>query len=251
MKNRIKTTLLLIAFSITGTIVFAQTPPPGAVPPPSPVPDGIAPPGPPMANVQARRGRNERMPRRGLTVLTSVSGNVVAYIANDQNVYNAFTLQTANQTMTVRFPDHLGAQLMRDAKKGESITVNGFIDTDPQGMNVFHLVSAKAGGNQIIDTPPALPVVTDAPELKNYDGTISDFRKDMQGNINGVILNSKEIIELPPHVSAQLQGMIKTGEKILVTGFKMVPPAGVVMARENSVINPQTITLNGQTYLVR
>lgn len=246
MKNQSKKMSLLAFMLVTGSFVYAQNPAnppaPGPMSPPPPALGGPAKPMPP---------RGPKDLNASLRKLTTITGKVVAYTANDRNMYDGFTLDNNGKTIAVRFPGHLGAQLMHDAQKGQTITVNGFTDTDPQGKSSFRMVSATANGSQIVDLPPAPPIVTAAPKLKNYESTINQFRKDREGRTTGVILNSKEIIELPPHVTEQLQGLLKTGEKIAVTGFEVNPPAGVVMAGNNTLINAQTIAINGQTYLVR
>ena len=255
MKNQLKRLAVIACLSITVMAAKAQAPVPppnGNMPPPPAlmVPGNNVPPPPVLADATpGRRGRKGQ--QQGLQTLTTVSGKVTGYVVNDRNIYNAFTLLNGSQTVTVRFPDHMGEQLMADAKKGETISVNGFTDTNPQGVSEFHLVSAKVGSTQLTDTPPAPPTTLPAPEIKNYSGSIRDFRKDLQGNINGVILDNKDVIELPPLVTSQLLPVLKNGEKIEVTGFKVVPPTGVVMAQQTNSIRPQTITLNGQTYLVR
>ncbi|TWR30941.1 hypothetical protein FPZ43_00210 [Mucilaginibacter pallidiroseus] len=251
MKNQIKKMSLLAAMLLTGSAIYAQNAKTGAVPPTPPTFHAALPPTPPKDH-PAPRGRNSRnVPQQGLKVITTISGKVIAYVANDRNIYDSFNLQSGSKMVNVKFPDHLGSQLMRDAKKGENVVVNGFSQTDPSGVAVFHLVSATASGNQITDAPPAAPAKTNAPELKNHESTISSFQKNAEGNVNGIVLNSKEIVETPPHIMEQLQGILKVGQKISLTGFKFMPPSGVVMASSNTVIRPQTITAGGQTYLVR
>lgn len=247
MKSLIKKIALISCLTVGSVSLFAQIPPQAPPPPPT------GPAAPPAPGMPPAPGPGLAQPplQGNLRTLTTISGKVTAYLANDRGIYDGFTLQSSGQSYTVRFADYLGEKLMATAKKGAYLSVSGFADVDPQGINAFHLVSAKAGSTVITDTPPPAPAVPPVQDIKNYSGSITDFRKDMQGNINGVILGNKEIVQLPPPVIAQLQGLLKSGEKIEVTGFRVIPPAGAIMAEQNTLIDPQTITLNGQTYLVR
>ena len=259
MKNQLKKATLLVGTMLAGCLAFGQAPVAGTIPPPNgkianpavPGAPGQMPPPPAGRPGHGPRGA-DRGPMAGLQTLTTISGKLSNYVANDRFVYNGFTLQENSQTVLVRFPEHIGSQLMAAAKKGESISVTGFSQTGPDGIAAFQLVTAKAGGTLVTDTPP-LPVVQPvSPLQQNFAGTITDFRRNQNGMISGVVLSNKEVVPLPPPVIEQLQAYLKSGLAIQGTGFKDVLPVGAVAAPGMLVfIHPQTITLNGQTYLVR
>jgi len=249
MKNQMKKLVAAGLLIICGTYVAAQVPPPAPMPPAAAGASGLLP-SPAPDNGPFQPGGPRRQPT--LQSLTTINGRVIAYTANDRYAYNSLTLQGNNGTTNVRFPEHLGQQLMNAAKKGEKITVKGFSMTGPDGITAFQLVTATVGSTQIIDTPPVPPAQSVTPEPKTYSGSISDFRRDPQGTINGLTLDNKVVIDLPPPATAQLQALLKTGDKVDVSGFKDTTPAGVVLAAGAPMfIHPQTITLNGQTYLLR
>lgn len=250
MKNQISKIALTACLSLMAGLAFAQAPNANNVaPPPPPVGrPGEMPPPPPIPG----------MPNAGpvlngeLKTLTVLTGKITAYVANDRYIYNCFTMQTGNQLSTVEFPEGLGLQLMNAAKKGETITVKGFNDVGPDGVSRFHFVSATAGKSQIADTPPATPLEPVTAVAKTYTGSIIDFKRDQLGGINGLNLDNKIVVDLPSHVMQQLQTLLKTGDKIEVSGFKDTPPAGVALvANAPTMIHPETITVNGQTYLLR
>ncbi|RZK77325.1 MAG: hypothetical protein EOO85_09115 [Pedobacter sp.] len=59
-------------------------------------------------------------------------------------------------------------------------------------------------------------------------------------------------VDLPPAAIEQLQPLLKTGDKVKVNGFKESSPSGVALVADApTVIHPQSIEVNGQTYLLR
>lgn len=245
MNTQIRRTVLIGAFTILCGSAIAQVSPSNIPPPPPVAGPGEMPPPPPG---------KERGPERGpaLRTLTTLSGKVLAYQTNDRYAYNSFTLQNGSHSTIVRFPEHLGKQLMSAAGKGQTVSVKGFTENGPDDSNIFQLVSLAAGSQEIADIPQAAPVVPPVAEPVAFTGSISEFRRDQNGAIRGINLDSKVIIDLPPPAVEQLQSQLKTGERIKVTGFKDTPPAGVVLAAgAPKIVHPQTIEINGQTYLLR
>ncbi|EHQ27685.1 hypothetical protein [Mucilaginibacter paludis] len=253
MKTQIKK--LAAAALLIGSCAYvsAQVPPAVNIPPAPIGPPGVATP-PPLANgpLLPNAAGPQPLPQQQLQSLTTISGKIAGYLTNDRYAYNAFTLQASSNTTTVMFPEHLGQQLMNAAKKGATITVKGFTATGPDGVSTFQLVTATAAGVQINDMPPVPPAQPIITEAKTYSGNISDFRRDPQGMVNGLNLDNKVMVDLPPPATVQLQSLLKKGDQLEVSGFKDTPPAGVVLASNAPLlIHPQTITLKGQTYLIR
>lgn len=246
MKNQIRRIAFTACFALISGIAFAQVPPSDNVPPPPPAgPGQLAP--PPMDRIK-------KGPERGVDLKTvnMLSGKIIAYLTNDRYIYNSFTLQSGAQIVTVRFPEHLGQALMNAAKKGETITVKGFTDPGPDGVSSFQLISAAAGRNQIADTPPVAPVQPITAVAKTYTGNINSLKKDERGMINGIYLNNKVLVDLPPHAALQLQSLLRIRDRIEASGFTDTPPSGAVLAANApAMIHPQTLTINGQTYLLR
>jgi hypothetical protein len=137
------------------------------------------------------------------------------------------------------------------AKAGNSIGVQGYYETTPEGTNVIHLVNATSGSQTIYDGPPPAPATPPAETIQPFDGTITDLRRDRQGMPNGIVLSGSRVVELSPGVYDQLQASLKPGTKVSGSGFRVTPPPGVVLAQNTQTIHPQTLTLDGQTYMVR
>jgi len=245
MKSQIKRIAVTSCFAVMSLIASAQIRPNDNLPLPPVEGPGMGP---------LHHGPQDIGPQRGLALreLTTLSGKVLAYQTNDRYAYNTFTLQNGRQVVTVRFPEQLGKQLMSAAGKGQSVTVTGFKDNGPDGEGVFQMASLVVGSTRIADTPPAIPVVPAVAQSGTYTGSISDFRRNPDGVIRGISLGNKLQIDLPPPAIEQLQSLLKTGDRIKVNGFKDTPPSGVVLAAgAPTVVHPETIEVNGKTYLLR
>jgi hypothetical protein len=188
---------------------------------------------------------------RPLQELITVQGTITAYTASDSNAYDGLTLQTSGQTSTIRFAPHLAASLMAVAKTGAPISIQGFYENTPEGLNTIHLVNATAGSQTIYDSPPVEPANPPIETIQPFNGTITELRRDPQGNPTGLVLSGSRVVELTPGVYDQLQAYLKPGTSITGSGSRQTPPPGVVLTRNTQTIHPHTLTVNGQTYMVR
>lgn len=215
------------------------------------------PPLPPLGGPKPPRpgegpGRPDGPRKGGAQALTDFSGTLTDYTAaNDDQVYDAFTLKTSTATETVRFPRHLAQALMAAAKAGSQVTVAGFRDTDSEGRTALHLVSLTAGGQTVRDTPPVRPATPPTEEAATVRGTVQRLAQDPKGRTNALVLNDGTILRLPPAATEQLAEKLKVGATVAATGALRAPVAGEVAAKPVRVVRAQTITLDGVQFLVR
>ena len=250
-----KTALFLALLAAPTIYACSQVPPPPPPPPASgpagpqgsPPPTGLpgAPVLPPPPGGPAGPGP------RAIQQLVTLQGAVKGYTSSDSNAYDGLTLQSSGQTTSIRFAPHMAASLMAAAKPGSDITIQGFYETTPEGVNAVHLVTANTGNSTIVDTPPAPPVAPAAETVQPFDGTISGIRRDRQSMPNGILLSGDRVLELGPGAYDQLQSGLTPGAHISGTGSTVTTPPGVVPLKNTRIIHPQTLTLNGQTYMVR
>ncbi|MGI4743404.1 MAG: OB-fold nucleic acid binding domain-containing protein [Janthinobacterium lividum] len=210
----------------------------------APGPGGPGPGGPGAKGPGAPAGR--------VQALSDFSGTLTDYTAaNDDQVYDAFSLKTSTGTETVRFPRHLAQGLMAAAKAGSAVTVTGFRSTDPEGRAALHLVSLTAGGQTVRDTPPARPTTPPTEEAATARGTVMTLTKDPRGRTTGLTLSDGTLLRLPPAATEQLAEKLKTGAAVEATGFLRAAHPGEVAARPVRVVRAQTLTLDGVKFLVQ
>jgi hypothetical protein len=235
-------------------------------PPPAPGegpggPDGPRPPHGPRGErgPEARGPKGEQGPRgeKGrVQVLSDVKGTLTAYVANnDEQVYDAFVLRPESGAVdTVRFPRHLGQQLLAAAKAGSTVTVTGFRNTGPDGRSHFHFVSLASGGQTVNDAPPARPTTPPTEETATAKGTIKELRRDPKGNVRGVVLSDQTVVQLPPTAVEQLGSKLAVGTALEAAGNLRASHPGearATTAASARVVRAETLTLAGVKYLVR
>lgn len=196
---------------------------------------------------------NPRQFHRGLTSLTTLSGTVSQWSTNDDDILDGFSFTSStNSSIAVKFPTHLGQQIQKSVKPGSSISVTGFTETTREGESRFRMTSLTAGKTTIVDTPPAAPTTPpSAPTLTTVTGKIADYRLGRDGRVNGMVLDDKTIIRIPPHVAYQLTNLAKKGSTITVQGYAKPLREGQVQLDKTTILNASVLSINGQQYLIR
>ncbi|MBS1662077.1 MAG: hypothetical protein JST68_13620 [Bacteroidetes bacterium] len=246
MKHIIKTTLVLLCIALP-TLYACSQPPAGPVPGPGSIP----PPPPGRTDAPPPPAAPAPSPGHPIQQLVTIRGTIDTYTSSDSNHYDGLTLHYNGQPSYVRFAPHMAAQLMAAAKPGASISIQGFYETTPEGLNAIHLVNATAGASNIFDNPPAPPATPAVENIEPFNGAITGLRRDREGTPTGVVLSGNRILELAPGVYDQLQAYLKPGASITGSASRRLPPPGVVPVQNTQTIHPQTLTIDGQTYMVR
>jgi hypothetical protein len=192
----------------------------------------------------------DRMPEMPVK-LTTLNGTVVNTIANDRFEYNGLLVKTSSGNTQVLFPPHLGEQILAKAKAGSAVTITGFERRNPEGKPEFRLVTLNVNGTLINDTPPVAPQLTVVHEQKSVTAKIKELNYSPKKEVNGFTLSSGERVNIPPHIASQLSSQLKTGSEITVNGFAELKRPGVVYSQNVTMIAAQTLSINGQAYLVR
>lgn len=233
-----------------GALAGPATPPAGPPRPPHPGPDGpagMSKPGPAGPGKPGPGGP----PAHRVQALSEFSGTLTDYTAaNDDQLYDGFTLKTTAATETVRFPRHLAQALLAAAKAGSPVTVTGFRDTDPQGHSQLHLVSLTANGQTVRTQKPSPPATPLAEQATSVTGTVRSLTQDAHGRTNALVLSDGTLLRLAPDAAAQLADHLKVGATVAATGTLHTPRPGEVAARPVRAVRVETITLNGVQFLV-
>jgi len=183
--------------------------------------------------------------------LQSINGKVLEYISNDRYEFDAFTFQQQTGTATVLFPPHAGADLMKSLPKGKEAGLTGFFDTTPEGARVFRLTGVSGNDNSImLNNPPVDPAAPSGSPV-SFSGTVTSVHRNRDSAMDGVLLDNKTLLELPPAAATQLTASITPGQKISGTGNNTPIPQGVVLNGIAGRIHPLTLTAGGNTFLIR
>lgn len=234
MKRKNQLLLLLAVVGLAGTFTAHAQPPVGSGGPGPNAFAGIRPPQP-----------------SGMVALTTLSGTIQQFTANDESVLDGFTLNTGSNTVAVQFPAHLGQAIQAAGKSGSKVTVTGSTDTTPEGTAVFRLVSLTSGQSVVTDTPPAAPAALPTPTPITVKGKVADYQINRQGQVSGLRLSDQTLVRVPPHVAAQLTTLAPKESTVSVTGYVQPVGEGQVRLQKQTIVEASQITVNGQSFLVR
>ena len=194
-----------------------------------------------------------RKATHGLTTLTTLIGTVGQWVGNDDAVLDGFTINPGSGAVTtVKFPPHLGQQVQKVVKPGSSVTVVGYSETGPQNNASFRMNSLTSGKTTVTDAPPTPQTTTpETPTLTTVSGKILDYRLNRDGRVNGLVLDDKTVVTIPPHAAYQLTDLAKKGSAITVQGYPKSLRDGQVQLEKVNILRASVLTINGQQYLIR
>jgi hypothetical protein len=187
---------------------------------------------------------------KDLQELSIYAGKLFSFSANPDKIYDAFQMNLNGATTFVKFPKHLGKQLMTAAKPGTAVTVSGFTEYGPEGTQEIHMVSLTAGTTVIYDvhTTKEVPFTE---EFVTIESAVSDFKNNREGKMDGIFLSDNTILHLPKHSAYQLASLLKKNDHIKATGYVKKEPEGVAYAGQVRIVRAETIMVNGNSYLLR
>ncbi|WP_221391571.1 hypothetical protein [Dyadobacter sp. NIV53] len=242
MKNPVLAALFVTAL-ITSKILHAQ---------PVGLPAG---PGPrPVAGAPAPGGPTPGAPSPGspgLQAINTIQGKVVKLQGNDDFIFDGFYMLSAADSLLVKFPAHMGSQIFALTKPGSQVSVSGVVENARFGAREFRMVNLNAAGKTLTDTPPNTAPAPAQETAVTGNGKVTSFQTDREGRINGFFVDNKTVLRLPPHISVQMGNSISKGTAISYSGNQKVKAQGEIQLEDYKVVRCNTITVNGQQYLVR
>ncbi len=231
---------LTVGCLVTASVLRAQAQPAGAPPPPPPGNDMMAPP----------PGTPAPMPsQQPLQTVSTFKGTVAKLATNDDYVYDGFYMLSNGDSLLVKFPPHLGAQITSVAKAGTTVSLTGVMNTAPRGEKEVRMLTLTAGGTTLADTTAR----TAQPPADTYvsgNGTVTALQTNREGTVNGVVVDGKTILRIPPHIANQLTAL-KANGTVAYTGMKKPVTSGEISAANYAIVHCKTITVNGTQYLVQ
>ncbi|SEJ39321.1 hypothetical protein SAMN04487995_4438 [Dyadobacter koreensis] len=187
----------------------------------------------------------------GLLAVNTLQGKFVKLQGNDDFVIDGFYILSSADSVLVKFPSHMGTQVSAIAKQNGQVTVSGVYENAGPGPKEMRLVSMTASGKTLTETPPASLPEPSQQSVVTGTGKVTSVQTDREGRINGLFVDNKTILRLPPHVATQLGNSAAKGTLISFSGSVREKQQGEVMLEDYKVVRCSTITVNGQQYLVR
>jgi hypothetical protein len=191
----------------------------------------------------------------------TVSGKVAKLLRNDHNDVDGLALENGRE---VHFPPHVGKEVEKHLKAGDSVIVVGREETRPKGEKVFAAVRLEAKAATIKvgppkDKPEPKPGLKpgpkgDKPPAKHKPGPpehakqgpppkheaaqpetpmkvvgkVEKLLKNDKGDIDGLLLADKTEVKFPPHQGEALAKLVAVGDEVKVAGHRHEGPNGDV-----------------------
>jgi hypothetical protein len=146
-----------------------------------------------------------------------VRGTVVQYLLNPQGKVDGLVLDDG---IFIKFPPHLGRELMQVAQPNDEVTAIG----RPEGAKllkgyVIFNPRAETALRDIKPGPTELASSTDPLKPLRAEGKIKYIKFNPHGEIDGAILENRSILLFPPHVGDTFAELLKGGNQLHALGF--------------------------------
>jgi hypothetical protein len=149
--------------------------------------------------------------------LPTMQGKVAQYSLTPRGDVDGVILDDGTQ---VHLPPHLGGQMTKVIKPGETITVRGLKALAVPVIQAYSLTSAA--GRMIIDTgPPVLPprpLATDVQWLA-VSGLVREPLYGPAGDMNGALLEDGTQVHVPPGQASALSDKLRAGKMLSAQGY--------------------------------
>jgi hypothetical protein len=136
----------------------------------------------------------------------------------------------------VKTPPHLSTAIAYSVKPGDTVNIHGL---RAAALPLVQAVSVtdQANGRTIVDTGPPgpLPPIFGAapaaplPGLIEAQGRVRMVLHGLQGEINGVLLEDRTMLRLPPPAALTFSALLQTGQTLVAEGVGLSSALGKVM----------------------
>jgi hypothetical protein len=142
-------------------------------------------------------------------------------VINPEGDVDGFVLQDGS---LVRFPPHMGSQLVSVVHQGDAVRIAGV----PNGAGdvTAQQITNERTSQQIVDQPPPIGAMPMPPALRgvglvklSVKGTVARVMTAPHGEPDGVMLASGTIIRMPPPVAQQFADLLRPDVVVAASGY--------------------------------
>jgi hypothetical protein len=168
----------------------------------------------------------------------SLEGKIARFLLNPHGEVDGFLL---DDDVEVKWPPHLGEELVKAFAPGADVLVTGFYDH--RGNFKVYQIQGKAGGPVLQHQPPTVHQprhprrIHDMPlQALTVAGQIELILPGPRGEPRLIVLDSGAQVHVPPHSAWLVNRLVSQPGEITVEGYGMRSPHGVVLRA--TVITP-------------
>lgn len=163
---------------------------------------------------------------------TEVKGRIAQYSLTPRGTVDGLILADGAE---IRLPRQISTQLAFTVRPGDAVTIRGFKTAASPLMNVVTITNDATG--MVVNASP-LP----APSKISDESHIKLPLHDMEGHLNGVLLDDGTVVRMPPFDAEQHAAGLAIGLPLVVSGDGISTPLGKVIAAHEIGSNKLDIT---------
>jgi hypothetical protein len=152
-----------------------------------------------------------------------VQGTVTQYLMNPHGEVDGLLLSDGTQ---VHFPPHMAKDLVGTVKPEDSVTVQGYRSFDGPVVKAYTITNTQTGLSiterepGLLDRPIMPPSVRDWSLIERHaEGIVRVLLYGPRGEVNGVVLEDRSIVRVPPHAAYQVASLLQLGQTISAVGY--------------------------------
>lgn len=125
----------------------------------------------------------------------------------------------------VHFPPHMTKDLVGTVKPEDSVSVQGYRNFDGPVVKAYTITNTQTGLS-ITEREPGLldrqmpPSVRDLSLIERHaEGIVRVLLYGPRGEVNGVVLENRSLVRVPPHAAYQVASLLQVGQPISAVGY--------------------------------
>ncbi len=176
---------------------------------------------------------------------------VLQYGSNPRGDIDKMLVAADGDSIWLHFPPHAARQILQVAKLHSSVVIeytDRMSKKDKMGAGEIQTISNNK--NETADVKNILPPPPSRGNEVTITGNKIEIKKDETGKATAFVLSNKLIV-LPPHAAEDLLALITSAKTIKIKGTERSDTAGFVNINGLCLVQPDEITIDSVTYLVR
>jgi hypothetical protein len=126
----------------------------------------------------------------------------------------------------VHFPPHMGKDVAAAVKPDDQVAVQGYRAGEGPVAEAEIITNVRSGASIVerepglLDRPLVPPPIRDLSLLERHaEGIVRVLLYGPRGDINGVVLQDRTIVRIPPYAAFQVRGLLQVGQSISAVGY--------------------------------
>jgi hypothetical protein len=159
--------------------------------------------------------------------LPAIQGKVAQYSLTPRGDVDGLILEDGTE---VHVPPHLGIQLVFAVKPGDQVTVHGLKARSIAMVQAMSVTNDATDGTVTDNGPNGARGPREPSQQLSAQGRIKAQLHGPQGDLNGVLLEDRTIVRLPPPEAQRFAAKLAPGQMLYVDGEGIAGPLGKVIA---------------------